>query len=126
MYTSLVALSQIVTNFIQITISLRKYNNIQVNKTYFFIPEICKAIIKYSFWNMLGDLGHLVRTQGVAVIVNLFFGPSGNAALGIANQVAMQACNLTNSMSSATSPELYRRVGEGNICAAKKLANYSS
>lgn len=125
-YTILVSLSYIITNTLQIYCSLRKYKNIKIKKEYFFTSKYCKSIIKYSFWNMLGDFGHLIRTQGISVIVNLYFGPQGNAALGIANQVAMQACNLTNSMSTAFSPELYRRVGEKQFESAKKLAGYST
>lgn len=80
------------------------------------------SFLKYAFWNALGDLGHLVRTQGVAIVVNLLFGTRGNAALGIANQVSMQASGLANSLLNATSPEIYRRIGAGETEAAVSLS----
>lgn len=87
-----------------------------INKNFIY------SLLKYSFWNALGDIGHLIRTQGTAVVVNLLFGTYGNAALGIANQVSMQASGLSNSLLNATSPEIYRRVGFGNINSAMSLS----
>lgn len=84
------------------------------------------SILKYSFWNLFGDFGHLVRTQGIAIVVNLAFGPNGNAALGFANQLSMQASNLTNALSSATSPEVNRRFGKGERDSAYKLSLFTS
>ena len=80
------------------------------------------SLLKYAFWNSLGDLGHLIRTQGTAIVVNLLFGTHGNAALGIANQVSMQASGLSNSLLNATSPEIYRRTGTGEIKSAISLS----
>lgn len=126
LYAILVAFSQIITYSLQIVIASRKYKCAKINTSYFFNRYYTSEIIKFSFWNMLGDLGHLVRTQGISIIVNLYFGPKGNAALGIANQVSMQACNLTNAMSGATAPEIYRRAGEHDFKSAAKLADYTS
>lgn len=126
LYAIFVALAQIVTYILQIVIARSKYECAQINTSYFFDKHYTKEILKFSFWNMLGDLGHLVRTQGISIIVNLFFGPKGNAALGIANQISMQACNLTNAMSSAISPEIFRRVGEKDFESAAKLSDYTS
>lgn len=126
LYAIFMALAHIMSSLAMIVVSRRKYKCSRIQFKYFFDKGISESIIKYSFWNMLGDLGHLVRTQGIAVVVNLFFGPSGNAALGIANQVSMQASNLTNAMTTSLSPEIYRLTGENNINAAIKLSGYAS
>lgn len=81
-----------------------------------------KEILIYTIWNLFGDMGHLFRTQGTSVVVNLLFGTSGNASMGIANQISMQASNLTNSLNSSTAPEIFKRVGEKNIPSAINLA----
>ena len=126
LYTAFVALAQIITYSLQILVATKKYKCTRIKFSYFFDKIYAKDILKFSFWNMLGDLGHLVRTQGISIIVNLYLGPKGNAALGIANQVSMQACNLTNAMSGATSPEIYRRVGEKKFESAANLSDYTS
>lgn len=126
LYAILMSGSYIIYNVLTILLSSYKFKFVRIDFKYFFQKDLSLSIIKYSFWNMLGDLGHLVRTQGLAIVVNLFFGPVGNAALGIANQVSAQVSNLTNAMSTATSPEIYRRVGEGNNLSAINLSLLTS
>lgn len=125
-YAWFYALAQILLSLLYITVAFRKYECCRM----LFRSKIQKdriiSILKYSFWNLFGDLGHLIRTQGISVIVNLSFGPSGNAALGFANQLSMQACSLTNALSSATSPEVNRRYGKGEIESACKLSLFTS
>lgn len=86
--------------------------------------SMIKSILKFSFWSGLGDLGHLLRTQGIAIIVNILFSTKGNAALGLANQVSAQASGLSNSLMRSTSPEVYRLVGMSNLKGAQKLSDF--
>ena len=125
LYTILVSFSYILTYIIRIFLARRYYKCTKINLKYFWDKEMSKDILNFSFWNMLGDLGHLVRTQGTSIVVNILWGPNGNAALGIANQVSSQASNLTNSLATSISPEIYRRVGEGDGNALP-LANFAS
>lgn len=123
LYTTLVSLSQALTRMIQVIVAIRMYPCARIETKYFFEGFYSKKILKYCFWSLLGDLGHLFRTQGIAAITNIYFGPAGNAALGIANQVSMQACNLTNALVGATAPEIYTRVGIGDKRSALLLAD---
>lgn len=82
-----------------------------------------KAMFMYTIWNLFGDLGHLIRTQGASIVVNLLFGTSGNASMGIANQISLQSSNLTNSLNSSTAPEIFRRVGDNDLSSAVNLSN---
>lgn len=125
-YTIMVSLVSFIVNTIIVVASYHKYKCTKIRIGYFFDRSLSSGILKFSFWNMMGDVGHLIRTQGTSIIVNLFFGPSGNAAMGIANQVAIQASNLTNAMISSTRPEIYRRTGEGDFQAAMDLSNLTS
>ena len=125
-YTIMVSAISVFVTVCMVVTSKRKYKCTTIRRKYFFDRELSLGVLKYSFWNMLGDLGHLIRAQGTSVIVNLYFGPVGNAALGIANQVSIQSSNLTNAMASSTRPEIYRRVGEGNCSFAFALSNLTS
>ena len=57
--------------------------------TYHFIFD--KALLKQMFcfagWNFIGSSSAVLRDQGGSVVLNLFFGPSVNAARGVAVQV---------------------------------------
>ncbi len=98
----------------------KKINKVPIDK------DMMRGLLIYSFWNFLGNFGHLVRTQGVAIVVNLLYGTNGNAAIGIANQVSVQASNLTNALYGATSPEIYRRVGNNNHQGANSLSIFTT
>lgn len=125
LYSILVSLSYALSYFVMIIISVKKYDCVRIVRRYLWEKRMSLEVLKYSFWNMMGDVGHLVRTQGIAIVVNLFWGTKGNAALGIANQVSIQASNLTNAMATSISPEIYRRVGEGDK-SALYLSDYAS
>lgn len=125
LYTILMSSSYILMYALMILLSSSKYKCTRIRLKYFWDKQLSKEIVQYSFWNMIGEIGHMVRTQGIAIVVNLLWGPKGNAALGIANQVSVQASNLTNSMATSISPEIYRRVGEGDS-SATTLCNYAS
>lgn len=105
-----------------IVVAMTKYSYCRKFWKYRFDAARAIEIVKYAFWNFIGSFGHLCRTQGVSIIVNLFFGTQGNAALGIANQVATQSANLTNALSSATSPEVYTRIGKNDFVSANNLS----
>lgn len=120
-YACFMAVSNILVYVALIAIAMKKYSYCRNFWFANFNIDKAKEIFKFAFWNFLGSLGHLCRTQGISIIVNLQFGTPGNAALGIANQVATQSANLTNALGSATSPEVYKRIGENNIVSANRL-----
>ena len=125
-YSCLYSLTNIVLSLSYITAAYYKYECCRMILGSKIQRDKIVSILKYSFWNLFGDFGHLVRTQGIAIVVNMFFGPNGNAALGFANQLSMQACNLTNALSSATSPEVNRRFGKGDKDSAYRLSLFTS
>ncbi len=70
-------------------------------------------LVAFALWSLAGRSGGVIRDQGSAIVVNLQFGPSANAAFGIARQVAHQATALSASVMSAVSPEIATREGRG-------------
>lgn len=125
-YSIMISLVYIIVSAIMVVLSCRKYECTKIKTTHFFNRRLSSEVLKFSSWNMMADIGHLIRTQGSSIIVNLYWGPSGNAALGIATQVAVQSANLTNAMNGSTSPEIYRRAGEGKYQSAMDLSNLTS
>lgn len=120
-YSFFMSLSNMITYSIIVIVAMFKYKYCTKFIKGVFNKKEAISITKYSFWNFVGNLGHLCRTQGVSIIVNLSFGTYGNAALGIANQVSTQSANLTNALSTATAPEIYKRVGSNDFNGAKRL-----
>jgi len=79
-------------------------------------------LLSFVTWNFFGSFGGLIRSQGSAVLVNLFFGPKVNAAYGIGNTVSSQTAALTTSLMSSLGPEISASEGRGDRERVKRLA----
>lgn len=71
-------------------------------------------IFSFAVWNLIGSLGAVLRDQGSALLLNLYFGPKVNASYGIAKQVSAQTGQLAGAMLGAFSPEITSREGRGD------------
>ena len=66
------------------------------------------------------------RTQGIAILLNRFFGTVVNAAYGIAWQVSGQLNFLSSSIQNATKPQLVRAEGANDRKKMFRLAEITS
>ena len=83
-------------------------------------------LLGFSGWTLVGHLSFVCRLQGVAFMLNIFFGPVVNAAYGIANQVSSMMAQLTQVMQQALSPQLIKQEGAGNRKRMLELSLLSS
>jgi O-antigen/teichoic acid export membrane protein len=83
-------------------------------------------LLSFSGWNFFGALSLIVRTQGPAVVLNMFFGPIANAAYGLSLQVNGFAFNLSSGVLRATSPPIVKRTAAGDKRGMATLSNLSS
>ena len=79
------------------------------------------SLFKYTGWQMFGNLGSLARGQGMAVLVNKYFGPSVNAAMSIGNTVNGQANSLAGAMQGAFMPAITTAYGSGDMTQTRNL-----
>ena len=54
--------------------------------------KLLKNMFGFAGWNFLGSFGAILREQGGNIVINLFFGPTVNAARGVAVQ-GYRICN---------------------------------
>lgn len=125
-YSILVLLSLIISALIKLVWCRKKYN-----ETELFLSEMKnKVLIKEMFgfvgWNTLGSSAVLVRNQGVAVILNMFFGTIVNAAYGIANQVNGLVMTLASTITTVFAPSIMQAHGAGDDEKMMKIATMSS
>lgn len=85
-----------------------------------------KQISSYAGWTMTGNLAYFGFTQGLNILLNIFFNPIINAARGIAVQIQ----NITNTFSSnfliAINPQLTKNYANGNLKRMHELITLSS
>lgn len=84
--------------------------------TYHFIFD--KALLKKMFgfagWNFIGAASSVLRDQGGNIVINLFCGPSVNAARGIAYQVNNAIGGFVGNFMTALNPQITKSYAIGD------------
>lgn len=111
---------------IQIARATLIMNECRINRQYLFEHSRLKKLFGFSSWALIGSVSVMLRDQGSAVLLNLFFGPRVNAAYGVATQVSSQTNQLSAAMIGAFSPEITASEGRGDRGQMLRLANQAS
>ena len=84
-----------------------------------FVFSIDKPMIKemtsFAGWTLLGSGAYMFNTQGVNILLNMFFGVTLNAARGIATQVENVVTQFVNNFMIALNPQITKSYAEGNL-----------
>lgn len=80
-----------------------------------------REMLSFSGWTIFGNLGYILHTQGIAIIINMFFTVAVNAAQGIANQVNGVVQQFLSNFLLALNPQLVKSYASGDIEAMHKL-----
>lgn len=89
----------------------------------FQMLKIYFSLIGYTF---IGNFSYSLFTQGINVLLNLFFGPIVNAARGIAVQVQSFVSLLSSNMRQAINPQIIKSYARGDIQYTRWLVCTSS
>lgn len=112
-YGTLMAMLSMISFVLYAFFCLKKYKECNIS-----IYRIDKLLIKelsvYTGWNLFGNFSRLGRVQGLAVLLNIFFGTVVNAAYGIANQVSGQFNFFSATLVRALNPQLMKSEGMNN------------
>lgn len=77
--------------------------------------NLFKEIFAFAGWTMNGNLAVIGFTQGLNIILNVFFGPVVNAARGIAVQVQTVCQGFCSNFQMALNPQLTKNYAQGNL-----------
>ena len=79
--------------------------------------KICKPMmaqmLSFSGWTVFGNLGYILHTQGIAIVINMFFTVAINAAQGIANQINGVVTQFANNFLVALNPQVVKTYAAG-------------
>ena len=76
---------------------------------------ILKSMFGFSAWELLGHFGYTFRTQGVNVVLNMFFGVAINAVTNIATTVQNTMLAFSNNVLVAIKPQIIKRYALGKL-----------
>ena len=82
---------------------------------------LLKRMMSFASWVLIGATSNIVRTQGTAMIINVFFGVIANAANGIAVQINGQLMYFSSAITTSMRPQLVQSAGAGDISRMSKL-----
>lgn len=88
-----------------------------------FDKGLLKELTIFSGWNLLNNGTWVFATQGVNMLVNVFFGVAFNAARGIAQTVNGAVQNFVGNFSIAFSPQITKTYAVGDKEYAIRLCN---
>lgn len=88
-------------------------NNVDMN--------IVKPMLTFSAWDFYGNMSVTARTQGVNMLLNVFFGPAMNAAAGIANSVQGTVMGFANNVTTAVRPQIVKYYAQGDYSSMSSL-----
>lgn len=77
---------------------------------------IIEKIVSFAGWNMYGALAYVGFTQGLNILLNMFFNPAINAARGIAVQVQSIIYGFVVNFQTAINPQITK------TCAANEIS----
>ena len=84
--------------------------------------SLMKEMFLFAFWNFFGAFAVTARTQGIAIVLNIFHGVAINSAYGVATQVSGQLSSFTSTISKAMSPQIMQNKGAGHVSSMVSLA----
>lgn len=83
--------------------------------------SLYKQILSFSGWNFLGNIANVCLQQGTNILLNLFFGPSVNAAKAISVQVQNAVNHFCNNFQMAMRPQIVKSYAANEMIAMHKL-----
>ena len=111
---------------IEFTWSKIKYIEVKAHFASLFDFYILKEMLGFVGWTTLGSFAVVVRNQGVAIVLNMFFGTVINTAYGIANQVNSLVLSFATTLTSVFSPVIIQSKGGGQEERMRSIAVFSS
>lgn len=90
-------------------VSYSRYYFAESKITYYRNKLMSYEVLSYSGWNLLGALASVGRSQGINILLNVFFNPIINAARAIAYQVEGAVTLFVTNFYTAVRPQITKR-----------------
>lgn len=86
-----------------------------------FDKTIFKEITAFSGWSMFASISTALNSQGILLLLNMFFTPTVVTARAISLQVNMAATQFVNNFRIAVNPQIVKRLAAGDIQSSHRL-----
>lgn len=86
-----------------------------------FKKNICKELLQFSGWSLVANISQILSTQGLIVLINMFFAPAIAAAQAIGNQISSAMTQFSSNFMTAINPQIIKLYSVGDYEASRKL-----
>ena len=124
----LYAILQLIVS-ISIALIYRMYSKCHFNEcriTWKLEREIAKPMTGFTAWTIFGNIAYIGITQGVNLLLNVFFGPVVNSARSIAVQVQSTLNGFWTNFLTAVNPQIIKSYASNDLTRMRELVVSSS
>ena len=104
LYAVLMLTVQVIIRFIYNIYCKRHFE--ETKYSFLFDRPLFKEMLSFSGWNLWGNMAAVAFTQGLNILLNMFFGPVVNAARGVAVQVQQTVTQFSMNFQTAINPQI--------------------
>ncbi|MBV2247331.1 MAG: hypothetical protein KUL83_09220 [Lentimicrobium sp.] len=126
LYAVLVVSVQVLNFMLYYLYSKRKYPETTGIRLFSFDKKIFLDMFFFMGWTIYSTGCVVGRTQGIALVLNRFFGTAMNAAYGLSLTVSGQLSFLSTSLRNAINPQIIKAEGAGDRQKMLRLSEISS
>ena len=124
LYGALMLLTQIILRLVYTIYCRRNFKSSEFK--FIWNTHIIKKMGQFASWTILGNMSYLLTTQGLNLLLGMFFNPIINAARGIAVQVQGAIETFVRNFQTAINPQITKYYASGNFERMHKLVFTSS
>lgn len=92
-----------------------KKNFEECSYKFVYNKKLIRDMTKFAGWSFFGNGAWILNTQGVNILINVFFGVTLNAARGIATQVEGLVSGFVNNFMTALNPQITKLYAAGDL-----------
>lgn len=96
-----------------------------------FDKSLAKEMTGFAWWGFFGNTAWMFNTQGINILINMFFGVVYNAARGVAGQVEGVVMGFVGNFMTALNPQITKSYAAGDkeyldslICRGTKFSYF--
>lgn len=119
LYAVLAICSAFIVRFIYMIYCRRQFEECRY-RFVFNIPML-KELTGFAGWNFFGESAWVFNTQGIDLLINIYFGVTLNAARGIAGQVNALSTKFVTNFMTALGPQITKTYAAGNLLQMHQL-----
>lgn len=93
---------------------------------FFWDKPLYKELTNFAGWTLVGNLAVVLYSHGLNLLLNVFFGPSVNAANAVASRVRSLVVRFSHGFQTALNPQITKTYAAGDLSYMHNLIYASS